>query len=359
VLALLLAQLCGPAGRTQDGLDALARVTWPTSAQSTAYAYALRGELLTDIGEIDRALAEYRRSLESVAALRATQEIDLRINIGRRALEYLGDAQQARGEVLHARFDLEVLQGEIENALGNYDVARAHYTNALSLGSSLASEHRLAKLHEALGILEARYAHLEAAIEHIQAAGRHYQAMGNLICAVGVTNTNLSYAYLVKRRYADAVAPAKTALEFFGRLNHPYWLALNEANLAEAYFYLGRLKESEEMAVCGLQREEVVVRAYCLYILGHVRSAQGRYVEAEQLCREAIDVGEKLQDRWALAPAWRALGETYRDAGNLEKARSALKQVLEIYQRLGVEQEVAFTQDLLAGLSVRESVRAA
>jgi tetratricopeptide (TPR) repeat protein len=243
--------------------------------------------------------------------------------------------------------------------LGNYVAAHAHFTDALAIASPLDDEYRLAKSHEALGILEARHAHLEVAVEHIQAAGRHYQATGNLICAVGVTNTNLSYAYLVKRRYADAVPPAQTALAFFEELNHPYWLALNEANLAEAYFYLGQLEKSEEMAMVGLRREEVVVRAYCLYTLAHVRRAQGRYPEAERLCREAIEAAEKQQDHWALAPAWRALGETFRDAGNMAEAHAAFQQVLELFQQLGVEQEVAFTQDLLAGLSVRETMRSA
>ena len=347
VLALLLAQLCGPAGRTQEGLAALAAATWPPNAPSTAQAHELRGELLANLGEIDRALAEYRRSLESVATLRATYELHLHVQIGHRALTYLGDGQQAHQEVLHARFHLELLQGEIEDVAGNYFTARTHYTNALTLAPQVANEHRQAKLHEALGILEARYAHLEAAVEHIQAAGRHYQATGNLVCAVGVTNTNLSYAYLVKRRYADAVQPAQTALAFFTELNHPYWLALNEANLAEAYFYLGDLAQAETYAERGLAREEVVVRPYCLYVLGHVRRAQGHFTAAEQFCREAIAAGEDLQDPWALGPAWRALGQTYQDGQRPAEARDAFQQVLEIYQRLGVEQEITFTRELL------------
>ncbi|MCX6048409.1 MAG: tetratricopeptide repeat protein [Chloroflexi bacterium] len=354
-LALLLAQLYSLAGRAQEGLAVLDQALWSPDSLSTAQAQERRGDLLTDTGEIERALAEYRRSLESVTNLRATQEIHLRLNIGRRTLWYMRDSEQARNQVLQARFDLEVLQGEIEDAAGHYTAARLHYTNALPLAAQLTSEHHLAKLHEGLGILESRYAHLETAVEHIQAAGRHYRNAGNLVCAVGVTNTNLSYAYLVKRRYADAVAPAQTALAFFTELNHPYWLALNEANLAEAYFYLGDLAKAETYAARGLQREEVVVRPYCLYILGHIQRAQLRFIEAEQFCREAIEAGETLQDPWALGPAWRALGETYRDADRSVEAHAAFAQVLTIYQRLGVDQEITFTEGLLAGLSVPTS----
>jgi tetratricopeptide (TPR) repeat protein len=188
---------------------------------------------------------------------------------------------------------------------------------------------------------------LDAAVEHTEAAGRLYAAAGNLVCAVGVTQTNLSYAYLVVRRYAEAQPPARRALEFFGELNHPYWLALNEANLAEACFYLGEIDEAEALARQGLRREEVVVRPYCLYILGHVRRVQGRLAEAETLCREAITAAEELEDLWGLAPAWRALAETLRDAGRQEAAQAALGEVLAIYRRLGVEQEIAFTQNMI------------
>lgn len=350
VVALLVAQLSSPAGRTEEGLAALAAIAWPPAAPSSAQAHQLRADLLTDRGEIEQALAEYRRSLDSVVTLRATEEIKLRAHIGRRALWYLHDLPQARHEVKQARLDLELLQGEIEDTAGNYAAAHAHYTNALALAADGATDHQRAKLHEVLGILEARYAHLEQAVEHIHAAGRYYEAAGNIVCSVGVTQTNLSYAYLVKRRYAEAVPPARRALEFFGELNHPYWLALNEANLAEACFYLGEIDQAEAYARQGLQREEVVVRPYCLYVLGHVRRVQLRLVEAENYCRQAVTAAEELEDLWGLAPAWRALGETLRDAGQVDAAHRAFTRVIDIYQKLGVEQEIDYARGLIADL---------
>lgn len=347
MLALLLAELCGPAGRTQEGLAALASASWPAAAPSTVQARKLHAELYTDLGEIDRALEEYRRSLESVTSLRSTEVVNLHSSIGRRALWHLHDLPRARREVAHARLDLELLQGEIEDTAGNYAAARQHYTNALALASPDATDHQQAKLHEVLGILEARYAQLDAAIEHIQAAGRYYRAAGNIVCEVGVTQTNLSYAYLVKRRYADAVAPAQRALEFFGELNHPYWLALNEANLAEAYFYLGDHVQAEIYAQEGLRREEVIVRPYCLYVLGHIRRVQAQFAEAELFCRQAIAAAEELQDLWGLAPAWRALAETYRDARRDHDAHAAFSRSLAIYRQLGVDQEIVFTQQMM------------
>lgn len=148
------------------------------------------------------------------------KEIDLRKQISRRALWYLHDLSQARNRRIRARLDLELLQGEIEDMAGNYTAARSHYNAALALAAVGATDHQRAKLHEVLGILET-LCHLEEAIEHIQAAGHYYRAAGNLVCEVGVTNTNLSYAYLVKRRYAEAVPPALRALQFFWRTQPP------------------------------------------------------------------------------------------------------------------------------------------
>lgn len=350
-LALLLAPLYARAGRAQEGLTLIDKATWPANAQRTVHAQALRGELLAETGAIDQALAEYRRSLESITRLRATQEIDVRLDLGRRALVFLGDNEQARQEALQARLNLEVLQGEIEDNAGNYQAARTHYQQALAAAEACANDHRLAKIYEALGILEARYAELEPAVAYLEAAGRHYAAAGNLVCAVGMTNASLAFVYLLKRRYAEAVAPAETALAFFRQINHAYWQAINETYLAEAWFYLGDLAKAESFAQQGLQREEVVVRAYCLHVLGHVRRIQGRFAEAERYCREAIATGEATQDLWALGPAWLALGETYHDAGRSVEAQHALQESLRIYEQLGIAQEITLIQTRLAAVA--------
>lgn len=87
-------------------------------------------------------------------------------------------------------------------------------------------------------------------------------------------------------------------------LDHAYWQAINEAYLAEAWFYQGDLAKAEGFAQGSLQREEMVVRPYCLTMLGYVRRAQRRF-------GEAVTSGEGRQDLGALGPAWLALGESF------------------------------------------------
>ena len=113
---------------------------------------------------------------------------------------------------------------------------------------------------------------------------------------------------------------------------------------------MGDLVQAEQYAQQGLAREEIVVRAYCLYLLGEVRRFQGHYTEGERLCRDAIAVGESLQDLWALGPAWRALGELYLATAQPAAATDALQQALTIYRQIGVTIEIEQIAALLANL---------
>ncbi|MCB0129107.1 MAG: hypothetical protein KDE58_42870, partial [Caldilineaceae bacterium] len=345
-LALLLAPLLARAGRAQEGLALLERTTWPSESPTGTFAHEARGELLAELGDIDRSLAEFRHSLERLAHGQAARATNLHINIGRRALTYLGDREQAQREAALAQLNLELLQGEIANAAGDFQAARTHYNRALTLAEEHHSDHRLAKIHEELGVLEARYAEMELAVEHLEAAGRYYAAAGNQVCAVGMTNSGLAYAYLLDRRYREVIAPAETALTYFNGIHHSFWSAINEAYLAEAWFYLGDCEQAEHYAQRGLRREEPVVQPYCLYIMGQIRRVEEQFDNARRFCHDALRAGEEINDPWALAPAWLALAETERDAGCCDKAEMAFAEAIAIYERLDVAQEIAYAKEL-------------
>jgi tetratricopeptide (TPR) repeat protein len=208
----------------------------------------------------------------------------------------------------------------------------------------------MAKASEQIGILEARRSNLDSALRHLAQAGRHYQAYGNQICAIGVTRTNISYACLVARRYQEAVAPAEEAIAFFTEMKLPYWLSLNEANLAEAFAHLGRLESAEALAWHALAGEEPSVRPYGLYVLGHIRREQGQYQEAERYCHDAIDSAKANSDPWAAVPAWRVLGETYRDWGRAADARAAFQAAIDTCARIGFTAEIEWLQERIGAL---------
>ncbi len=346
-LALIIAQLSAFNGSMSVGLQALDNVSWPENHMSSAMAQELSAWLLSDSGQVKKALEEYRKSLEAVENISVTQEVNLRMNIARRAYIHLSDIQQANREIALARFDLNILQGQLEDATGNYTNARLHYANALAGAKEITTPSKLVQLYEALGVMEARYAHVEAAVKHFKKAGELHRKTGNTVCAVGVTNSNISYAYLTKRQYEKAIEPAEISYEFYKTINHSYWLAINEANLAEACFYLGRHAEAEEYAQAGLMREEPAVRPYCLYILGHLSRTKMEFSKAEKFCLQAIGSAQQNKDPWGEAPAYIALGETLRDDGKRERAREAIEKALAIWKQVNIEHEIEHTQHIL------------
>lgn len=355
-LVLLLAPLLKRVGRAQEALMLFDETTWPPQFPSGALAHEQRGDLLAEVGNVEAGLSEMRLGLETLSRMRATQEVELHLQMGRRALGRLGDIEQTRHHLVEARVSLDVLQGRLEEATGNYESARSHLTSALQLARQTSDQQRLAKIHEGLGVLEARNANLEAAIEHLDMAGELYRSCGNEVAAVGFTNSGLAMAYIIMRRYADAIPPAETALAFFRDLNLTYWMAINETYLAEAWLYLDDLEKAEKFAQTALRQEEVTVRPYCLFLLGHVRRRQQRFVEAERLCRDAIEMGESMSDPWAQGPAWMALAETMCDAGNVDESHAAMAHAIEIFTELAVAHEIEHAQKVLAEIESKARV---
>jgi tetratricopeptide (TPR) repeat protein len=350
-LSLALADLYHLLGQHEDGLAALEAEHWHPQRASTTRARELRAKLLAMRGDVDAALSEYRASLDSLDALSAAKPIMLRVELAQQTYWRARDTAAARHEALLAQQDVEILLGDIEADAGHSDAALAHYHVAMQLARQTGDPVRLAKVNEALGILEARRLDVEAARRHLEEASRYYNAYGNLICAVGVTQTNMAYAYLLARRYREAIAPAEAAVAFFRDVNQPYWLSLNEANLAEAHANLGDARQAEEWAWRALSREEAAVRPYGLYVLGHARRLQRRYEEAERFCQDALGSANANGDLWAAGPAWRVLGEVYRDWGRPGDARAAFDEALRLYAQLDSPQEVAWLNDQVRQLA--------
>lgn len=346
-LALMLAPLYKGHGRPREGLDLLDKAIWPSGAVSTAKAHEARGELYIDVGEIDRGLAELRRGLESVQRLRPTEEAELHLRIARSSFARLSDVALSLQHVSAARLSIEILQGRIKQATGDYDSARVHYASALDLAAGSTDHLRLLKIHEGMGFLEALLGHVDEAVVHAKAVERHYKALGHPVGTIAAPNSILAVAYLVAQQYEAVLDPAETALSYFKELEHAYWISLNETYLAEAWFYLGDIEKAEEYAQSALRHEEVNVRPYCLYILGQVERVRENYEQAEVYCQAAIQEGEAQENPDAAAPAWSALAETLRDAGRINEARQAFAKSIEIWTSMGLANQAARIQSML------------
>jgi len=361
---LILAQLAYLLGHAEEGATALDSVDWPMArpTYSTSRARELRAKLLAMRGDIDTALAEYRASLDSLNSLAPTltRPITVRTEMAQQARVRARDLALAQHEALLAKADVEILLGALtrESAYANGDDAGEmgagemavqhafqHFQLALEAARVSDDPVRLAQINEQLGLMHARLLNVDEAQAHLKEAGRQYQRFGNVICAVGTTRTNMAYAYLNAHRYTEAIAPAQEAIDFFMGMQQPYWLSLNEANLAEAYAWLGQLEQAEALAWRALAHEEVTVRPYCLYVLAEVRRRQQRLAEAQQLCEEALAAAKANSDALAAGPAWRVLANVLADGDKMDEAKAALANAIAVYAQAGVHKEVARLRD--------------
>jgi tetratricopeptide (TPR) repeat protein len=350
-LALLLAELAYLRGRHEMGLEALGAVSWKPAGAATARAQHLRGKLLARRGDIDAAITAYRGALDNLDGGPSARPVSLRTDIAGAYLVRARDATKARREAQLARIDVEVLLANIEDEAGDLVKADAHLRTALEMAQGDGDSRRLARIHELLGILAARRADADTAERHLIEASQQYEAHGDLIRAVGMSSSNIAFAYLMARRYADAIAPAQRAVEFYQAMAQPYELALNEANMAEAYANLGDAVNAEAHVQRALAQEEAVVRSQCLYVLGHVSRMQRRFADAECLCREALACAEEHGDPWAKAYALRTLAETHRDAGDEPRALEVFEASRAVFQALGHRLEAEHVSQQLRALS--------
>ncbi|MEZ4675048.1 MAG: tetratricopeptide repeat protein [Caldilineaceae bacterium] len=212
----------------------------------------------------------------------------------------------------------------------------------------MADTQAAARTEYYLGIAAMQQQDTERAFAHYQAAIVDYQQTGNRVQEIYV-RSNLAAAYLTAGDYAAAIAEAKQALTFCERMNAPYWMAMNAANLAEAYFELDELEPAEYYALQVIEHEEVDSYPYALFTLGSVRRRQKRYGDAEQFYRQSAQIAERNEDRFLLAYAQRALARTRRP-GDLTLAKQSYQQATRLFEQLGITTEAKATAELVEAL---------
>lgn len=339
-LALVRAELHARVGDADQGLSDLGATAWPPATPAAHVAERLRGDLQARLGQVDQAVTHYRRSLDSLQAMPGAVAAAIRTRVGRIQLVYGRRFGEARREALAAQAALSNLLGEIEDESGRPRQAREHFLAALASAREAGAAQDVAVALQNLGLHEARLEQLDAALGHFAEAADQFSQAGNVICSVG-TKTNVSFAYLCARRFEDAIPPAAEALAYFDRVRHPYWAALNAANLAEAQVNLDRQVDAERFAWRALGFEEPTSRPYALGVLGQLHRARGQYAEAERAYRDAIDAAEANGDRWAEGALWRGMGEAYADQGRRDDALACFEVAISVFEALGADNEVA------------------
>ncbi|MCW1971009.1 MAG: tetratricopeptide repeat protein [Anaerolineae bacterium] len=310
-----------------------------------SYVYELQARALQMRGQSERALEQYRQSLALSGRQLERMQSNLHTRIGA-IYKTERNLAQARHEAQLARFEAERFMGEVEEEHGDYVKAQHHHQLALDIADEIDYKLGQAKAHFNLGTLMARLEDLNAALNHFEYAVKAYRRLGDVV-REHTCMSNLAAMHVQAEQFDAALAPAQTALGFFEHIQYPFWVAMNAGNLAEAYLGLGQFEQAEQLAMRALNTEEVSNRPYALTTLAQLRRQQQRHAEAERLCQQALDCLSDAADKFAEAPARRALGEVYLAQGRSAESRAAFEQSLALYTQLGLRREAVRVRGLM------------
>jgi tetratricopeptide (TPR) repeat protein len=344
LLVTLRSELRALTGEAELALEDLQALHWPAQDPLAPRALELQGDMQFRQSQPEAALANYQAALDSMAAQRHNAAVRLHTRRGYTFIQ-LRDLGSAWHEGLLARAEAELYQGEVQEERGDYAEAEAHYAHALHCTQQANHAELQALAHYQLGSLAMRLERVEEATTHLQNCMRHYEAIGNRV-QLNRAKTNLGGMLIQAGQYAQAIPPVTEALQFFEAVRYSNMLALNAANLAEAWVHMGEIAQAEHRALQALQTEEEDVRPYALTALGWVRQMQGQMGEAERCFHEAVQTAQEIEDRWAEAPAHRALGGLLQAQGKRDEACAAFDLALQIYTALKLPKEIERTEIL-------------
>ena len=339
-LRIARAELFKIMGKSEEAEEELSAIKRSASRSLRAYTQQLQGDVFEMQSRLDQSLRKYEDALDTLLELPQTHVVQLLVKMSHLYKSHLHDMHKAREQALLARVRAEVVHGSVEERDGNYREAEARYTSALQIADQLEDALQDKSIaYSYLGQLQWKIGKPDAAVQSLTHAIQLSETRGDVVGALFDRYT-LTAAHIVAGRHAQALAQAQETLALAEPLKLSYLVSGLSANAAEACYRLGRFDDAELFAFKSLNQEEEALRPYALTVLGLVRQAQGKPAEAAKLLRDSIESAQEVDDRYAEAAAWRALGDAQRSAEQLDEMREAYVRATALFQALGLEKEL-------------------
>jgi tetratricopeptide (TPR) repeat protein len=119
----------------------------------------------------------------------------------------------------------------------------------------------------------------------------------------------------------------------------PLSVATAYVTLGFAEKQLGRYAEAENAVKQALNIHEknfnLEDSAYAWFIIASIRSVAGNYDSSLEALGRAIDFDRRAENGFGLASSWQAMGDVYQKSGRTDESRSALQRAIEIYRAIG------------------------
>ena len=264
---------------------------------------------------------------------------------------------------------LEEAAGLARLALGDLDLARAHFEKCLELARTVAPESKRALLARASSLLGMEAHHREdweVAERHFRRAEELARASGH-VHAGATYGVNLAIVRLERGLLGEALAPFQRAISTLAGVGRTAELAGALYNYASLLLALGDLESCERV----LDRSEMAahdagarqVEAYCQLLRGDLLRRQGAPEKASERYQAAITEFEELENLREEALGRLLLAEVHAERGHTTPAVTQLGRVTEITNKvsseeLGIRLTLARARVALAGgLDVERPLR--
>ena len=305
--------------------DALAEFTQDSRDPFLPDVLRWKGTLLRERGETEAAFRCYTMSLEKAASIDSALAQAHALNcLGTIAQRRCDQTETERlyaeaSELAHKAGDARLLgmieqnRGVLASMRGEFAQAAAFYSNSLGAFEMAGDTEPMSWVLNNLGILHTKIRNFNEAREHLE------------------------------RGLAIAVNRSDTVVENVITLN-----------LAEVWIGLDRLDTADDL--CGEALEQAqrrgdhITAAGALKIRAAIERQRGALDKSIATLRIAIYEAEGAEDRLLHAEMLRELGEISRAVGNAGAARSALREAVDSYERIGASHELAEVQAQLHSL---------
>jgi tetratricopeptide (TPR) repeat protein len=343
ILLLLRSELRLLVGDYAKIKEDLHKTLWEEPLLKTQ-AKRIEGTIAYELSRFDEALQAYRAGLDSLATVNKEAAL-LHKQVGE-VYWQKRNLEQAWHESQLARYEVDHLQGDIQQGLGNYAEAHTFYQNALTLAQHIGYVEGEGRTRNNVAWLLLRQGDSETANYHWDIAIQCYEQVGRLAWLAGI-KINQAGVYMDTGESQTAVPLLEEAVSVYEKLAHPRGLATAAINLAEAHLNLCNLETAEQYAWQSLQLAEPGLMPANFGVLARIKLDQNDLEEAKLYAHKSLALAAQNQDTYMAAYSWRTLGQVYLVENRPAEARTAFHQSLALFEDLGLTVEIDKTNRLM------------
>ena len=317
-----------------------------------ARIYCCLGITVNDLGELDRAIDYYEKSLEISERLGDIHEMAI-------AYGNLGAVYYRKGEwdtaIDYYKKSLEISErledihgiGQTYNSMGlvyadkgQWDTAIDYYEKSLQIFKKIDDTYGMAQTYGNLGAVYYRKGEQDTAVEYYEKSLEISERLGD-IHGIGQIYNNLGLVYANKCEWNTAIDYYKKSLEISERLEDIHGIGTTYINLGSVYrkkcewdtaidYYEKSLEIKEKIG-------DIQGMALTKYGTANILHQRKEFDNALNLYLESEEILEKIGDKYNLMKVYHNLILCYEDMNQKDKAYKYYQKYEELRKQLGIE----------------------